>query len=54
MVHCKGGLGRAGTVTALLLIELGLVVDDAISLVRKIRGADCINPKQEDLLRSLV
>ena len=54
MVHCKGGLGRAGTVTALLLIELGLVVDDAISLVRKIRGADCINPKQEDFLRSLV
>ena len=54
VVHCKGGLGRAGTVTAILLNELGLEMSDAISLVRKVRSSDCINPTQEEFLLSLV
>jgi ADP-ribosyl-[dinitrogen reductase] hydrolase len=37
VVHCKGGLGRAGTVAARLLVELGHDVDDAIRLVRTAR-----------------
>jgi len=53
VVHCKGGLGRAGTVIALLLINLGLGVETAINLVRKSRGPDCINPQQENFLRSI-
>jgi len=36
LVHCRGGLGRAGTVAALLLIELGELPHDA---VRKVRAA---------------
>ena len=54
VIHCKGGLGRAGTVTVILLIELGLKMSDAISLVRKTRSIDCINPIQEEFLLSLV
>jgi len=50
VIHCKGGLGRAGTVTAILLNELGLDMSDAISLIRKTRSNDCINPTQEEFL----
>ena len=53
VIHCKGGLGRAGTVAAILLNELGLEMSDAISLVRKVRSSDCINPTQEEFLLSL-
>ena len=37
LVHCKGGLGRAGTVAARLLVELGASPDDAITKVRAAR-----------------
>ena len=53
VVHCKGGLGRAGTVAALLLLCLGLPASMAISMVRKTRSVDCINPVQEEFLLSL-
>jgi hypothetical protein len=34
LVHSKGGLGRAGTIAARLLVEAGMRADDAIGLVR--------------------
>ena len=37
LVHCKGGLGRAGTVTARLLVELGESPESAVHRVRKAR-----------------
>lgn len=37
LVHCKGGLGRAGTIAARLLAELGTDPTDAVSMVRKVR-----------------
>lgn len=37
LVHCKGGLGRAGTIASRLLIELGMEPGDAVSQVRKAR-----------------
>ncbi len=37
LVHCRGGLGRAGTVAACLLIELGAEPSDAIHKVRAAR-----------------
>lgn len=37
LVHCKGGLGRAGTIASRLLIELGMPVEEAITAVRKVR-----------------
>ena len=30
LVHCRGGLGRAGTIAARLLIELGMKPETAI------------------------
>jgi ADP-ribosyl-[dinitrogen reductase] hydrolase len=37
LVHCKGGLGRAGMVTARLLTELGWLPGDAMAAVRQVR-----------------
>lgn len=37
LVHCKGGLGRAGLVSARLLIELGWGPDKAVAAVREMR-----------------
>jgi ADP-ribosyl-[dinitrogen reductase] hydrolase len=37
LVHCKGGLGRAGMIAARLLVELGMTPADAISAVRAVR-----------------
>jgi ADP-ribosyl-[dinitrogen reductase] hydrolase len=37
VVHCRGGLGRAGTVSARLLVELGVQPDVAMRKVRLAR-----------------
>lgn len=37
LVHCRGGLGRAGTVAARLLIDLGAAPPDAVRSVRAAR-----------------
>jgi ADP-ribosyl-[dinitrogen reductase] hydrolase len=37
LVHCRGGLGRAGTVAARLLVELGVEPEEAIGMVREAR-----------------
>lgn len=37
LVHCKGGLGRAGTVAARLLIELGVAPETTVQQVRAAR-----------------
>jgi len=46
VIHCKGGLGRAGTCAALILYALGLDMYWAIDLVRMRRSKECINPEQ--------
>lgn len=38
MVHCKGGLGRAGTVASMLLIEKGCASPDILSLSVRVDG----------------
>jgi Cyclin-dependent kinase inhibitor 3 (CDKN3) len=37
LVHCKGGLGRAGMIAARLLVELGVAPEVAIADVRRAR-----------------
>lgn len=37
LVHCRCGLGRAGTVAARLLVDTGLQARQAIELVRSLR-----------------
>ncbi len=52
LVHCKGGLGRAGTVAARLLVEMGADPEQAIRDVRAARSPDAIeNRAQEDWVR---
>ena len=54
LVHCKGGLGRAGTIAAKLLIERGISVDEAMQLVRKTRSPEAIQTtEQEQYLQRL-
>lgn len=48
LVHCKGGLGRAGMVAARLLVEFGEDPFEAIRKVRAVRAACAIEtPEQE-------
>lgn len=47
VVHCKGGLGRTGTIAALLLIASGHASRDAIRIVRRARPGAIETPEQE-------
>ena len=37
VLHCRGGLGRTGTIAARLLIECGIAPEEAVRTVRKSR-----------------
>jgi ADP-ribosyl-[dinitrogen reductase] hydrolase len=50
-VHCKGGLGRAGTVAAKLLVELGVNAEQAIAEVRAARTGAIQVAEQEAYVR---
>lgn len=54
LVHCKGGLGRAGMIAARLLVELGMDPDQAISSVRRVRKGAIETPSQLALVRRTV
>ena len=51
LVHCKGGLGRAGMIAARLLVELGMDADEAIHSVRRVRKGAIETPSQLALVR---
>lgn len=52
LIHCKGGLGRAGMITARLLVEMGADPAQAMADVRTARSPDAIeNLAQEDWVR---
>ena len=53
LVHCRGGIGRAGLVAACVLLKLGLATGPrvAIHLVRIARDRRCVESrKQEDFI----
>lgn len=52
VVHCKGGLGRAGTVAAMLLLQarIAITASDAVRLVRFIRPGAVETQAQERFL----
>lgn len=54
LVHCKGGLGRAGMIAARLLAELGLDPEEAIRSVRRARRGAIETPSQLALVRRTV
>ncbi len=48
LVHCKGGLGRAGTVAARLLVEFGASADEAVRSVRAARSRYAIETRSQE------
>jgi protein-tyrosine phosphatase len=53
LVHCRGGLGRAGTVAARLLVELGAAPAEAVRIVRQIRPGAIETRLQQDYVLGL-
>ena len=51
VVHCKGGLGRAGTIAARLLVELGMPPEQAVREVRRVRPGAIETPAQLALVK---
>jgi len=54
LVHCRGGLGRAGMIAARLLVELGMDPDGAIRSVRRVRKGAIETSAQLALVRRTV
>ncbi|WP_099490515.1 cyclin-dependent kinase inhibitor 3 family protein [Stenotrophomonas maltophilia] len=54
VVHCKGGLGRAGTVASMLLLESRAASngDDAMAKVREVRPGAIETQEQESFIRA--
>lgn len=53
LVHCRGGLGRAGTVAALMLVELGVAPAVAVRQVRAVRPGAIETRAQERYVMTL-
>jgi ADP-ribosyl-[dinitrogen reductase] hydrolase len=53
LVHCRGGLGRAGTIAARLLVELGMDPRRAIDSVRTARPGTIETRAQEEFVLSI-
>lgn len=53
-VHCMAGLGRAGTVAAVLLVEAGMCAPDAVQLVRGVRPGAIQSGEQERFIADTI
>jgi len=47
--HCRGGIGRAGTIACCMLIKFGLAKSckEAVNMVREIRDPRCVESKKQ-------
>jgi hypothetical protein len=52
LIHCKGGLGRAGMISGRLLVELGESPYEAIAKVRAARPGAIDTAAQENWVKS--
>jgi protein-tyrosine phosphatase len=48
VIHCRGGIGRSGTVAACCLVQLGVSADEAIRMTRAARPGAIETPSQEE------
>ena len=53
LLHCRGGIGRTGTIAARLLVEFGFKPSDAVALVRSTRPGTIENMAQEQYVLKL-
>lgn len=54
LIHCRGGIGRAGTIACCLLLFLGMKdsVNDAVKFLRSVRDKRCVESrKQYDFIK---
>jgi protein-tyrosine phosphatase len=51
-MHCRGGLGRAGMISARLLVESGVEPTAAMERVRAARPGAIETPRQEEWVRT--
>ncbi|MGI8648959.1 MAG: cyclin-dependent kinase inhibitor 3 family protein [Rubrobacter sp.] len=51
VIHCRGGLGRTGTVAACVLVSLSLGPEEAIQTIRETREGTIEFPAQEEYVR---
>ncbi|UVK43640.1 ADP-ribosylglycohydrolase family protein [Mesorhizobium sp. AR07] len=49
LIHCRGGIGRAGMISARLLVELGADSLDALATVRKARHPNAAETKAQEM-----
>jgi protein-tyrosine phosphatase len=49
-IHCMGGLGRSGTVAAIILADLGLPIRSALKVVRQFRPGAIETKGQENFI----
>ena len=49
-IHCMGGLGRSGTVAAMILTDLGISIRSAIRIVRQFRPGAIETSAQENFV----
>lgn len=54
VIHCLGGLGRSGTLTACVLRSRGLGPDEAMAAVRRVRPGAIENRRQERFVRGFL
>jgi ADP-ribosylglycohydrolase/protein-tyrosine phosphatase len=52
VLHCRGGLGRTGTIAGMLLAELGVSPGDAIKRIRAARSGTIETSEQEAYVRA--
>lgn len=53
LLHCRGGIGRTGTIAARLLVEFGYKPSDAVALVRRTRPGTIETLAQEQYVLKL-
>jgi protein-tyrosine phosphatase len=51
VVHCFAGLGRAGTISACVLVDQGYSADEAVKLIRQYRTGAIQTQAQVDFIR---
>jgi hypothetical protein len=54
VIHCLGGLGRSGTLTACVLRSRGLGPEEAMAAVRRVRPGAIENRRQERFVRGFL
>ncbi len=52
LIHCAGGLGRTGMMSAVLLVAMGKKPEEAIAIVRKARPGSIETPEQEAFVKN--